>query len=297
MGFWNGFFNRMPYTNLQSINLDWMLKKLAEIPDHITTEVNRLSQELRETINDKLSRDGSDSMTGSLDMGGNRIYDLGAPQYPGDAITKAYGDGAYAPTGYGLGVAPSPNKVSNLEQLNAETANGWFRFASSAGIELGGKNYTDGWGNSRNYNNNYSIQDIFPLSPQHLEMKRWNYAGVWVDEWVNPPLALNVEYRTTMRYGGSPVFVKHMRYTPDTDIGNAEGIATVRFDHGIENFSKLVFCLGRIPANNYQFPYLTTTGGLTAIPGVSERQVTMRLDHNTWDAGTTFEFDIFYTKV
>ena len=35
------------------------------------------------------------------------------------------------------------------------------------------------------------------------------YAGVWSElEWVNPPMELGVEYRTTERWGGKPVYTK-----------------------------------------------------------------------------------------
>ena len=45
-------------------------------------------------------------------------------------------------------------------------------------------------------------------------------------EWVNPPMALNVEYRTTERYGGKPVYVKLV------DCGNvASGAKTINFGY------------------------------------------------------------------
>ena len=38
--------------------------------------------------------------------------------------------------------------------------------------------------------------------------------AVWIIEWVNPPMFLGVEYRTTERYNGKPVYVKAVDFGP-----------------------------------------------------------------------------------
>jgi len=54
-------------------------------------------------------------------------------------------------------------------------------------------------------------------------------AGVWRPwEWVNPPLALGVEYRTTERLYGKPVYKKMI------NVGYV-AVGTQTYEHGIEN--------------------------------------------------------------
>ena len=66
--------------------------------------------------------------------------------------------------------------------------------------------------------------------------------GVWKPwEWVNPPMQLGVEYRTTERYHGKPV------YTQEISIG-AIGSGSGNIEHGIADISLVV---GLIGENSY----------------------------------------------
>lgn len=53
-------------------------------------------------------------------------------------------------------------------------------------------------------------------------------------EWVNPPMQLGVEYRTTERYHGKPVYVKLV------DFGKLPNTASKYVDPNISNFEKLI---------------------------------------------------------
>ena len=58
-------------------------------------------------------------------------------------------------------------------------------------------------------------------------MERIHSSGTWYPwEWVNTPMSLGVEYRTTERYQGKPVYVKLV------DCGNvASGTKTINFGY------------------------------------------------------------------
>ncbi len=71
--------------------------------------------------------------------------------------------------------------------------------------------------------------------PYRLTWTKYNNA--WrAPEWVNPPLALGVEYRTTERYLGKPVYCKLV------NCGEIAGDKTVA--HGISSMSRCIFAQG-----------------------------------------------------
>lgn len=104
-----------------------------------------------------------------------------------------------APGGYGLGAA-----CVNIQDWNNVTANGFYYAAT---------NSPDGnrwWGyavvNSSNY---IEVRAFRSSGGAMLEVHRTLYNGTWLPwEWVNPPMQLGVEYRTTKRFNGWPVYTK-----------------------------------------------------------------------------------------
>jgi len=63
--------------------------------------------------------------------------------------------------------------------------------------------------------------------------------GVWGEwEFVNPPMLVGVEYRTTERYMGKPVYAKLFSF------GALGATAEVRRAHGIENLNRTIFIGG-----------------------------------------------------
>ena len=77
---------------------------------------------------------------------------------------------------------------------------------------------------------------------------RCKNAGTWGPwEWVNPPLALGVEYRTTERYLGKPVYVKVV------DCGHFAAAGTVKeIMISDDNAEHMVGCTGRV--REWQIP-------------------------------------------
>lgn len=85
--------------------------------------------------------------------------------------------------------------------------------------------------------------------------------------WVNPPMMLGVEYRTTEYYLGKPVYVKVVA-------GSFSGAGVTSISHGIANIDKCVAATGialQIDSSssyNFSFPYWFTNGS-TLAQGIS----------------------------
>jgi hypothetical protein len=119
-----------------------------------------------------------------------------------------------APAGYGLG----ENLPADIDHLALANRTGWFR--SNEGMESFG--LTPGWwfGNYIPYGDNEGVWELnHYLDGLKANIRKVN--GVLQPaEWVNPPMDFNVEYRTTKRYNGIPVYTKLIRF------GNAPNNAT-----------------------------------------------------------------------
>ena len=109
-----------------------------------------------------------------------------------------------APAGYGLGES-TPTLISNCNIVG----NGWYRVdASTANIPDVG--LTSGVLRIDEATGSLVYQSLyFYASGKVHKMERVYSSGTWYPwEWVNPPMQLGVEYRTTERYQGKPVYVK-----------------------------------------------------------------------------------------
>ena len=65
-----------------------------------------------------------------------------------------------------------------------------------------------------------------------------------LDDWLNPPMQLGVEYRTVERYNGKPVYAKAINF------GQAPNATHKEVSHGIEDFSQLVSYTGMMGGAN-----------------------------------------------
>ena len=59
-----------------------------------------------------------------------------------------------------------------------------------------------------------------------------------VQEWLNPPLIVDVEYRTTEKWGGKPVYVQAI----NTGTGLSYGVK--RVTHGIQSIDRVIRVIG-----------------------------------------------------
>lgn len=126
-----------------------------------------------------------------------------------------------APAGFGLG--GDATLINADTDLNSIVKNGWYKF--SGGPIHAPTGSQDGWESGysalfvNNYNSNIVTQTIFcsnAASVYGCKIKRIFADSKWYPwEWVNPPMLLGVEYRTTERYLMKTVYVKKV------DFGNA----------------------------------------------------------------------------
>lgn len=177
------------------------------------------------------------------------------PPYPVTSVNNktgnvglSYGDVGAAPAGYGLGENPVYVADANLAQKN-----GWYAISGST---LNLPDLLDVF--------NYSFlcvdvgnrPDVFMLQTACTHYQYWmgckvqrvRILGVWQPwEWVNPPMLAGVEYRTTERYMGKPVYAKLVFVGAGPTAGSA-----VTVNHGVANMGYLVDFCGVLAANGSQ---------------------------------------------
>lgn len=180
------------------------------------------------------------------------------------------------------------------DQLDATTFNGYYRIANQETTIAGYAN-SYWYMHVTRYSSGNCVQELHPVTDYRYTIIRTQQANEWVEEWVNPPMVPGVEYRTVERSERKPVYAQRITYKFDSTIGSTSSTTTVNIAHGISGYGKLVSCQGRVPSSNYQFPYLSTSGGITAVCAVNTTNIVLRLSNMTWSANT-FEFDVYYTK-
>ncbi len=185
-----------------------------------------------EEIEDLLGKAGS--ATGAV------RYD--AAQTLTDAQKKqARANIAAAPSGFGWG-EELPQLVSTAAEVDAITANSIVRYAN------GSTNLVDG--DSGSYTRyaivvTYTVnatdkaQDVYGYgggAHGDVMLHRGRFVNTWLPwEWVNPPMQFGVEYRTTERYLGKPV------YTTIVNCGTITA-GTNTIAHNIASVAQMVGC-------------------------------------------------------
>lgn len=113
-------------------------------------------------------------------------------------------------------------------------------------------------------------------------------------EWVKPLLHPDVEYRTTERHNGKPVYAKLVSYYVSS-VGSASSTTDIEIPHNISGFSSfgLVRCNAKISI--FPLPYFNTSTSSTSVSQVNATNIVLRIINDTWSSGT-FEFTIYYTK-
>ena len=111
-------------------------------------------------------------------------------------------------------------------------------------------------------------------------------------EWINPPMFQGVEYRTTERNNGSPVYVKRIAYKLGS-INASNAVVNSLVPHGISNWAYLV--RAHCAKDSYVLPYLKDDGGFTSIASVDSANITLRAYKATW-AEATWLIDLYYVK-
>lgn len=128
------------------------------------------------------------------------------------------------PSRFGLGAAAAP-----VTDLNQTVLSGWY---SCAGSSNGPSSNFYGWllVSSRTGAGGMIRQDAWNALGQPDHFVRYAVDGVWTPwEYVNPPMQLGVEYRTTERYNGKPVYVKAINF------GALPNNTNKSVEHGVED--------------------------------------------------------------
>lgn len=199
-----------------------------------------------------------------------------------DALTAADVDAA--PAGYGLGT-----KSVAVDDANEIDGAGFY--STKVNTPNGQVWYID----HQNYNANNAVQVAFSIStpgPGYVCI-RYKYGGTWAAwAWANPPMELGVEYRTTERSEGKPVYAKRFQFTPTTFVGNEE----LKIPHNISNFGRPVRTNVRIGSNNFFLPYVNTVGGVAAVGLVNANNVQINTHGSVSFNSMAIVIDLYYTK-
>lgn len=121
------------------------------------------------------------------------------------ADAKAVGDALAnkAPAGFGLGVS---TPQITLTDCNDGGYTGWYittMNTTNSPLETGG------WLRADMFNESYGTQTWYNDRYNGIVAQRFKINGVWQPwEWVNPPMLSGVDYRTTERWNGKPVYVR-----------------------------------------------------------------------------------------
>jgi len=160
------------------------------------------------------------------------ISGLDAPQYNTDAVNKAYVDGNFAPTG------GSCVRVDNWR--NALNTGFYFCDVNSPdGSWWYGSVVRDGAAD-RITQVAFREGIIVTRTGTSTSLPDWDY--------INPPMEVGVEYRTTERYRGYAVYKKLWLY------GYLPNPGTYALEHGIENINE---CVG-VEVRNYGYGVYTS---------------------------------------
>lgn len=175
---------------------------------------------------------GQPAQVDQLEHTAQQIDDSIGRALPGGEIDTLL-DGK-APAGYGLGKATTVY----ISDANTATEAGWYYWGKGAVNTPG----------------NYGAMLVIPrhstITTQLASLDEGGFAaskicvrkqidGVWGEwEWVNPPMVVGTEYRTTERYLGKPVYVKVVNF------GNYPASGTKTVAHKISNVRNIVSCLG-----------------------------------------------------
>ena len=186
-------------------------------------------------------------LTGEADaIGAYGYYNSGAipnawsgwlePYSPYNKPTAA--DVGAASAGFGLGTYAK--QLTSADDLNTIFTSGWYRYGQSSppqNVPFAGDKYLGQYGlvHVIAYNSSACVQIVYnthSLANDNISAMRTIDNGVGEWEWVNPPMAVGVEYRTTERYMGKPVYAKLVSFgaLPNSSSKNVEhGIAGI--DH------------------------------------------------------------------
>lgn len=199
-----------------------------------------------------------------------------------------------APDGFGLGVGSYTNASTSYttqEELDALVCNGFWAYRNAnAPLVSADANTKYVKGITIAYSQNHETQIGWCVYTGTC-IVRERKDGTWLDwEFVNPPMSAGIEYRTTERSRGMPVYARRIEQTTTTTSGANDHIY---LGHGIANFNYPVRWNGL--ANAYPMPLMGTSGGHMSVNQITTDCIVLRTYNHT-QLPSTYRFDLYYTK-
>lgn len=148
---------------------------------------------------------------------------------------QARGNINAAPGGYGLG-QETLNEAENND-ANTITKTGWYMASVNTPVPGWWIIYAITYGNTI-YQFAYANEGASGvLMGSVLQRSKKSVDVDWTPwEWVNPPMTLGVEYRTTERYLGKPVYTQVINCGSMPDIGSSKDVSIAAFNVAVVTF-------------------------------------------------------------
>ena len=111
-----------------------------------------------------------------------------------------------------------------VDWVNVDTTMtpGWYRSTPSSEVSFGGIKWSDNvWFRVDAYSENAASQTFYLASLKGYVVRRVHTSNTWTEfECWNPPMELGIQYRTTERYLGKPVYIKLVNFGALPNEGN-----------------------------------------------------------------------------
>lgn len=133
------------------------------------------------------------------------------------------------------------------------------------------------------------VHQKFTQFQNYWTAHRWSIDGgaTWSEwEYDNPPMVAGVEYRTTERCNGRPIFKKLIAYNVASQIGSTSTIVTHSIPHGISGFAQAI--RAETWKGNYIFPMFATNGGTTNVAQVDATNIYLRFINDYVGTGNMY---------
>lgn len=174
-------------------------------------------------------RNGLD-MGWELYMNGKGLHGLPDPAAEGDAVPWRQVNGKFAPHGYGLG-AQSGRYCTDPD---GAVENGWYALAGAACTTPDGIPGEVGYGHLLVERRENTVFQTIKYLDWVITRRSEDGGATWTPpEWVQPPLHEGVEYRTTQRYLGMPVYVQLKAFGALPN-NNTQGLALGAMEHLVD---------------------------------------------------------------
>ena len=124
------------------------------------------------------------------------------------------------------------------------------------------------------------------------------FNNTWGDwEWENPILYNGVEYRTTEKWQGIPVYTKLIEYIPNNDIGNASGTYGFAIEFSTPNFRQLIRYGGSVAIESGSaLPSFDSDEGYIGMNFMNSGGIALAMKKKIIKANTAIHIQVWYTK-